>query len=237
MTIYMKIVYDFKKDIQSKKYKPNEKLPTEQEIAKKYNCSRGTVKTAINMLKSEGLVYQRKGSGTYVTGSHSNLAQSAIIDQFLGLSKTEVGRDVKSKIFNFEIVEASEKVAKNLQINPGDYIYYIERGRLIDNQPYCIEHTYMPVSVIPNLKRKHLETSVYHYIEHNLKYTISSSDRVITSRLPNTMETDFFNSNNITILNVEQTCKLKDGPIFEYAEIAYNGNESNVKMRIERNKD
>ncbi|GAA2212265.1 substrate-binding domain-containing protein [Nonomuraea monospora] len=45
---------------------PEGRLPTEQQLAKEQEVSLNTVRRAIDLLVSEGLVYRKQGSGTYV---------------------------------------------------------------------------------------------------------------------------------------------------------------------------
>jgi DNA-binding FadR family transcriptional regulator len=44
----------------------NRKLPTEVELAERYEASRTTVREALSRLRSEGIVVSRRGSGNYV---------------------------------------------------------------------------------------------------------------------------------------------------------------------------
>lgn len=44
------------------------KLPTEQELCRKYHVSRQTIRTALELLEQKGLVCGRQGSGYYITG-------------------------------------------------------------------------------------------------------------------------------------------------------------------------
>lgn len=48
-------------------YPPNTSLPTEQELAKRYNVSRPTVRGALKWLAGQGLTVSRRGSGHHVT--------------------------------------------------------------------------------------------------------------------------------------------------------------------------
>ena len=41
-------------------------LPTEQQLAQKFDCSRGTVRRALDVLVAEGIVRRRQGSGHFV---------------------------------------------------------------------------------------------------------------------------------------------------------------------------
>lgn len=44
------------------------KLPTEQELCRRYNVSRQTVRCALSLLEKDGIIEKRKGSGSYITG-------------------------------------------------------------------------------------------------------------------------------------------------------------------------
>ena len=55
----------------------NDRLPAERDLARDFRVSRGTIRRAIDRLKTERLVETRRGSGTYirqVTGDHSATA-------------------------------------------------------------------------------------------------------------------------------------------------------------------
>ena len=63
---------------------------------------------------------------------------------------------VDSEIHTFSIELPSKKVAEMLQIDEKDYIYNIVRSRFVDQQPYSLEQTFMPLSIIL-LVPKHLK--------------------------------------------------------------------------------
>ena len=64
-------VYDvLLEDIQSGVYKPGSKLPGENELAKKFNVSRNTLRQAIMLLHEDGYVSNHQGKGTFVLKNH-----------------------------------------------------------------------------------------------------------------------------------------------------------------------
>ncbi|SEK18118.1 GntR family transcriptional regulator, arabinose operon transcriptional repressor [Pseudobutyrivibrio ruminis] len=65
-TKYELIIKNIKKAINSGKYGVDEKIASENELAAKYGVSRQTVRKAIGQLISEGYLYARHGSGTFV---------------------------------------------------------------------------------------------------------------------------------------------------------------------------
>ncbi|MDB4868747.1 MAG: GntR family transcriptional regulator [Cohnella sp.] len=63
--------------IQSGRYKPNDQLPTEHEIADLSGMSRQTVRQSLGSLVQEGWLNRKRGSGTYVSGRPDRKASDA----------------------------------------------------------------------------------------------------------------------------------------------------------------
>lgn len=62
---YIKIKNDIEDLINEGEVKPGNKLPTENELSKKYDVSRHTVRKALNILRQEGILYRKQGVGTF----------------------------------------------------------------------------------------------------------------------------------------------------------------------------
>jgi GntR family transcriptional regulator len=52
--------------LESGEWRPGEAIPSESELAIRYNVSQGTVRKAIDEMAAENLVVRRQGKGTYV---------------------------------------------------------------------------------------------------------------------------------------------------------------------------
>ncbi len=52
-------------------YAQNQRLPSENELAQMFNVSRPIVRAALDRLRSDGLVYSRQGSGSYIRAETS----------------------------------------------------------------------------------------------------------------------------------------------------------------------
>ena len=63
---YEQIRQDIIHKIESMEYRPNQVIPSENELCASYGVSRITVRKAIDELVHEGLLYRIKGKGSFV---------------------------------------------------------------------------------------------------------------------------------------------------------------------------
>jgi DNA-binding transcriptional regulator YhcF (GntR family) len=63
---YVQVANAVRAAILTKAFKPGEKIPSGTELAKQYGVARMTVQQALRVLKDEGLIQSRQGSGVYV---------------------------------------------------------------------------------------------------------------------------------------------------------------------------
>lgn len=67
---YKEIYNDLCGKILNGVYKPGQKLPTENELARHFNTSRPTVGRAMRDLQQKGFIFRRQGQGTFVRQTH-----------------------------------------------------------------------------------------------------------------------------------------------------------------------
>ncbi|MBO7308189.1 MAG: winged helix-turn-helix transcriptional regulator, partial [Kiritimatiellae bacterium] len=69
---YASIADALKKDILSGKYDNHERFPSEEALVRRFGASRPTIERALRVLKQEGLLESRAGSGSYLTFAAKN---------------------------------------------------------------------------------------------------------------------------------------------------------------------
>lgn len=222
------IVNDIRTLISDGKYKPDEKIPSEQEMVKTYKVSRATVKKAIDILVADGLIYKIRGSGTYVK-KMSDERQKKIIasSQMDGFSSAfDNHDDIQTTILHFEIIHPSKTIASHLNISEQDLIYDIKRMRAVNNDKYLIENIHMPINIVPGITIDILQDSIFKYINNSLSLTIHSVQRVVRASLPTLEEIKLLDiPNNVVILEVEQVGYLKNGVPFEYTIVRHRSDK------------
>lgn len=218
---YKDIVRDIEKDILEGKYSETKKLPTEEEFIKKYKVSRTTIRKAINLLANSGYVYQVQGSGIFIR--ESALHDYISLEKLNGLTKDYPNKKVTSKIIRLEILEADEELASKLECNIGTNLYFLERARLVDGEPFTIEYTYFNKDIVPYLNEEIAAKSIYSYITEDLKYTIGFADKIIYADKLNQEDAEIFGLNEgDPALIVENKTFLSNGNIFEVSRAIHN---------------
>ena len=162
---YEAIAADIRRTIEDGTLKPGDKLPTVVEFCELYSVSKITVKRAIEQITEEGLITSRRGSGTYVKDTAGLPGQAFFQgknDRAQGFSYEHRGEKVTSVVYDFSIVNPPADIAAQLGIAEDDFAYHVVRVRQADEKPIVIEYTYMPLELIPGLKKKDLYGSVYH---------------------------------------------------------------------------
>lgn len=107
-------------------------LPHESLLATDYRTSRNTVREALDLLRSEGLVDRLPGVGTVVVARKYPHG----LDRLMGLAETlhEHGR-VTNEVRTVGPVSAPAPVADRLHLPPGADVLYIERLRRLNGLP------------------------------------------------------------------------------------------------------
>ncbi len=212
---------------------PGDMLRSEREYAEYYQVSRMTVRQAINNLVSLGLIYKKKGSGTFV--------QEKKIEQALhGLTSfTEDmrsrGLTPSSRLIDFSIIPATQVVAKELMIEEHTPVYEIKRIRLGDDIPIAFETNIIPANLVLGLTEEIVANSIYNYVENKLKLHIGSATQVIESATATKAEAELLDiPKQSPILLIERKTFLANGTPLELVKSSYRGDRYKFMININR---
>ncbi|KPG68503.1 MULTISPECIES: GntR family transcriptional regulator [unclassified Enterococcus] len=219
MTKYKKITEDLRHKIYNGTYSTMEKLPEQNELSKKYATSRMTIQRALNLLKEEGLITTKRGQGTFVNSS----SYQGKISEYIGLVNKFGGRhQVTSQIISFSARFPEANEMDCLLLKENDVVYDIVRLRYVDQEPFELEYTIMPIKTIPDITLNILEKSIYQYITDTLHLKIGTAIRKIRADRADTYDINYLQVDPADpILELEQVARLSDGRPFEFSQTRY----------------
>ena len=86
---YETIADTLREEIKSGKYTPGELMPDQNKLAATFDTTRITIHKAIQLLIIEGMVYSKRGAGTFVRKDFglTERRQETLVDKPLGTTK------------------------------------------------------------------------------------------------------------------------------------------------------
>lgn len=236
MEKYLYIANDMRNRILKGEFVSNDQLPFEKDLIEAYSASKMTVKKALDMLVTEGLIIKRRGSGTFVKSlSDNEMKKRLMSNQFRGTTALYPDKQVKSEILNFAVIEVNDQVAEKLQVEKGSFVYDLYRVRLIDGEPTVMEQMYMPINLIVGLKKANVEGSIYEYIEEELQLKIKSSHRTIFARGASEIEAKYLNiEQGSPVAVAEQIAFLDTGEAFEYSTSVHRSDKFSIEVILSK---
>jgi len=159
-----------RQQIESGDLKPEEKLPSENELAKKFDVSRVTIRRALQSLESESLIYRCQGLGSFV--SDGRVSQNLVKLTDFNEDMSHAGLQPSSEVKLFQAVDAPDWLSEMLQIEPGNKVLQIDRLRKGDGEPIAFDSTWLPIFYGQLLDEKKLkDCTIYDLLEQD--YDIS----------------------------------------------------------------
>jgi GntR family transcriptional regulator len=138
--LYIQLTRIFLEEIKSVNWQLNQRIPSEEELCKKYSVSKITVRQAINNLVSDGYLMKLQGKGTFVV-SVLPVVGLAMKTQ---LAEEMFGKEVKTEqeVLFKGIIEPSPDIRTSLKTT--DRIYHFLCRRLVNGSPAYLDESFIP---------------------------------------------------------------------------------------------
>jgi GntR family transcriptional regulator len=153
--IYHQLKTLVKEQVEDKVWEINDMIPSERELSEQFDISRMTVRHAINDLVSEGILYRKRGMGTFVAKPKINQGLTKLSNFTSDMEQR--GLKPGAKILHVKVVPASKKIAKNLQVKEHDNVVELFRLRLADDEPMALERSFLPFEKVAPILNESLE--------------------------------------------------------------------------------
>jgi len=125
-------------------------LPPERDLAELADVSRVTVRRAVSQLAMDGMIDQRRGSGSYVRPGSPRLEQSlSRLMSFTELMQAR-GMSSTSRILARGLFAPMPAETMALGLGTGEMVARVERLRSADGVPMALERSCLPPDILPD---------------------------------------------------------------------------------------
>ncbi len=215
--LYYQLKELLKQKIYLNSWKPDQMIPSESAISAAYGVSVGTVKKAIFELVREGILYRRRGKGTFV--ARPNFDRSFI--RFFRFAWDEEGEPIvpTSRVISSEVTLPSEQVRNVLTLGENEDIIVIKRVRKVRNIPLVLEDLCLPQRLFSGFEKIDIsEKLLYPIYEEKYNIPIIWADEFLEPRIATEQQAHY--------LGIDQ-----GDPVIYIERIAYTYGDKPVEFR------
>ena len=147
--LYIQLTRIFLEEIKSGKWQLNQRIPSEEELCKKYGVSKITVRQAVNNLVSDGYLMKLQGKGTFVV----SILPVVGLSMKTQLTEEMFGEEVKveKEVLFKGIKEPSPDIRSYLKTT--DKIYHFLCRRTVNGNPAYLDESFIPYVMLPEIEQ------------------------------------------------------------------------------------
>ena len=160
--LYLQLVDVVKQKVFSNSWQQGMKIPSENELAKEFNLSVGTVKKALGVLGQEGILFRRQGQGTFIASP--DFSKSFIRFFRYGQTNGAPSEVPGCRILAVEVKTAGNKIAERLHLQADDEVVKMKRVRTLQDIPFAAEDLYLPYERFKGIEKMSLENKLLYPI-------------------------------------------------------------------------
>ena len=221
--LYIQIAEGLIAQIASGELTPQDRLPSERELSEELGVTRMTLRRALGVLESQGLIIRVHGVGTYIAEPKIERQMEKV---FRFSSKMqERGFNPGSKIISIERIVTDRALSMKLALLDSSPVYSILRLRSINKEPVMLESYAIPEERFPGLDRYDLEgRSIYEVMEIEYNVSILRARQSFEPVIATTFEAELLNIPVGDALMLEKRLSYDEDNIpIEYGVDRYRG--------------
>lgn len=125
-------------------YQTGDKIPTEAELADMLNVSRSSLREGLHLLEEERVIRAKHGAGRFLLAYDTDLALE--ITRLQSVSEMLAANNLTGqvKVTRAEVVPADREVASHLDLELAEPVLWIERMRLVNDNPIIYSVDILP---------------------------------------------------------------------------------------------
>ena len=192
-------------------------LPTEQEFAKKYQVSVGTVRKAVEKLVDDGILTKQQGRGTFI--KKPNFEGSLL--RFYKFRDKDASYAIPIGVIKkVMVLEPIKAINKKLNLNKKEALIYIERVRVIEDEVVLSEKIWLPkkrYQAFATLAPQDFENLLYPFYYTKCGQFVSSAVEIL-SFVTDQIDPYLDNQKQEHLVKVCRIAKNLEGEPIEYRE-------------------
>ena len=208
---------------------PGAAVPTERELASRFDTSRTTVRQAIAELVVDGRLVRTQGSGTFVAQPKMmRVRPLSSFSQDLAMDGWRPG----SVLLGIAEVTADAELAAHLGVEPGAPVQRVERLRTALDEPLAHEVAYLPRPMPGLAEQLASHGSLYRTLREEYGAVVATAEDIVETALADPVTADLLGvDTGLPMLLVHRTGWDADGNVVEWTASKFRGDRFRFMSR------
>ncbi len=245
--MYRQIAEDLRRQIEAGELAPGAQLRTELELREKYNASRNTVRDAIKLLTTRGLVETRPGQGTFVVQKIVPFITTLTGDPWVGSDGDIYLNEVKAtlrrpdaSVPRVEIQQAGTSNAEELRSDEGSTVVSRNQERHIDGTPWSLQTSFYPLSLVQRgatrlIDALDIQQGSVEYLRESIGIKQVGYRDTVKVRPPDATEARFFglpDDGRVSVIETRRTAFDESGAPFRLTVSVYPADRNEFAVNV-----
>ncbi len=202
------VIYDM---IRSGELKPGDRLPGEVSLSKKLNVSRSTLRQALLLLKENGIIYNRQGSGNYV--AHYENQPKPGLDKLIPIPVSFAKQPLMESLLRIVYEVPSNYIAERLTLNQSSLVMNCHKTYMVDQKMVAYSLYMIPTKWLEDYNvNLNEESDILKFIDHRLiNIAVKSEAHVVYTQSGEFLQDLFKIKINERIILIDEVYQTETG--------------------------
>ncbi|BBB29288.1 GntR family transcriptional regulator [Neptunomonas japonica] len=214
MAVYLKIATQLRDEIRDQ-YESGDLLPSEKQLADRFNVNRHTLRRAVDELVQDGLIKRFQGLGNQVVRTPIDYSLHSNSCFTYNLSK--IGLSLETEVLGYSEEALSPKVIERLNLAPTTAVI-LKTRRYIDDKPASlIKHHLFNVDL--DTLEKYTSGSLHQFLRNHYQFDAERGNTKLSARMPTFDECQQLGiGRGVPVMEIHSQYVLKDNQqLMEYS--------------------